>query len=103
MENFENNNILPTVDKVTAYIDKITEGMEGEVVLERLNEEGGLVELEVRLKELDSEGNIVQFDYLVNKAGRMTIDKVLFDSDGTPQGQDGEQIAEYINGSWQSV
>ena len=31
----------------------------------------------------------------------MTIDRVLFDDDGMPQG--GEQIAEYVNGSWQNV
>jgi hypothetical protein len=101
MENFESNNALPTVEKVTQFIDKITEGGEILIVKERLNENGDLVELEVRLSEPDPEGNIVQFDYLVNKAGRITIDKVLFDSDGIPQG--GDQIAEYKNGSWQSV
>ncbi len=100
MENIENNNTLPTLEKITALIDKFSEGGKTAIVKERLNENGDLVELEVRLSEPDSEGNIVQFDYLVNKAGRVTLDKVLFDSDGMPQG---EQVAEYINGSWQNV
>ena len=58
-----------------------------------------LVELEVQLSEPDAEGNIRQFDFVINKAGRKTLDEVWFDTDGMPLG--GKQVAEYINGNWE--
>ena len=101
MENNETFNTLPTIEKVQGLIDKLTEGAETVVKKEKYNEEGILVELEVQVSELDAEGNVRQFDYLVNKAGRMTVDAVWFDSDGMPLG--GKQVAEFVGGNWEMM
>lgn len=99
MENNEQFNNLPTTEKVQTLIDRLTEGAEIVVKKEKYNEEGVLVEMEIQVSEVDAEGNVRQFDYLVNKAGRMTVDEVWFDSDGMPLG--GKQVAEYVNGNWE--
>jgi len=101
MENKEQFNIPPTLERVQSLIDKLTEGAETLVKKERYSEEGVLVELEIQLTEVDPEGNIRQFDYLVNKTGRMTVDEVWFDSDGMPVG--GKHVAEYVGGNWEMV
>ncbi len=98
MENNETFNAPPTLEKVQGYIDKLTDGADTVIKKEKYNEEGVLVELEVQLSEPDAEGNVRQFDYVVNKVGRMTVDEVWFDGDGMPLG--GKQVAEYINGNW---
>ena len=101
MENKEQFNTPPTIEKVQGLIDKLTEGAETVVKKEKYNEEGVLVELEIQVSEVDAEGNVRQFDYLVNKAGRMTMDEVWFDSDGMPLR--GKQVAEFVNGNWEMV
>ena len=99
MENNEQFTTPPTIEKVQGLIDKLTEGAETVVKKEKYNEEGALVDMEVQVVEADEEGNVRQFDYLVNKAGRMTVDEVWFDSDGMPLG--GKQVAECVNGNWE--
>ncbi len=99
MENKETFSAPPSLEKVQGIIEKLTEGADSVVKKEKYNEDGVLIELEVQMNEPDGEGNIIQFDYLVNKAGRMTLDEVWFDSDGMPMG--GKQVAEYVNGNWE--
>ncbi len=101
MENKEQFNIPPTIEKVQGLIDKLTEGAETVIKKERFNEEGVLIELEIQVSGLDHEGNIRQFDYLVNKTGRMTVDEVRFDGGGMPLG--GKQVAEYVDGNWEMM
>lgn len=101
MENNENLNIVPSVEKVVGFINRLTDGIEIKVVKEKTNEEGILVELEVQVQERDDQGNSRQFDYLLNKAGKVTLDEVWFDSDGMPIG--GKKIADYVDGNWRIV
>jgi hypothetical protein len=99
MENQESFSTPPSLEKVQGVIEKLTDGADCVVVKEKYDEAGTLVELEVKMNESDSEGNIRQFDYLVNKSGRMTLDEVWFDGDGMPMG--GRQVAEFRNGNWE--
>jgi hypothetical protein len=99
MENNETFNAPPSLEKVQGVIDRLTDGADCVVKKEKYNEAGELIEMEVQISEPDAEGNVRQFDYLVNKTGRMTLDEVWFDADGMPL--DGKQVAEYVNGNWQ--
>ena len=98
MENQETFN-TPTLEKVQSVIDKLTEGTDCVVKKEKYNADGVLIEMEILVNEPDAEGNIRQFDYLINKAGRMTLDEVWLDADGMPMG--GRQVAEFVNGNWE--
>ena len=59
------------------------------------------MELEVQVTAVDAEGNVRQFDYLVNKVGRVTMDEVWFDERGMPIG--GKQVAQWLDGNWVMV